>query len=625
MSNDTSREQSESEIELSSPSSSISLSDSERKNESESHGYSNEFPIEEQKVSEVEQKDFPEESPSGRKSDEKRLSSQDSEKLSSNSTLSQTKSDSSNEKSEQDKDESQEKDEGDKEKVEDEEKKDEIKDKESKEEVQVESEEKNEEIKDKEEKKEEIKDKVEATKEVEKKEEQKKNKKDQEKEVITEEGIKLLIKYCDNADYEEIKELTKRYSIDYSYQDEEGKTYLHHYCNQPKDCIEIIKLITNKESTKIKDKKDKLALEYAIEQKLEMSIQVILEINDRADVKVCYDAGQINIEKPKGINRYGFFHSEDEEKSIIYDVKIQSNQKIKQEKNRNKKWKKMLEMWKETVPHKLNERVMKGVPMNYRRDLWKKLLEIDNIEEKILKEYKELNEKDNRSKHDKQIDLDINRTFQLHYNFKIRYCGGQKELFNVLHSLSETEPELGYVQGMSSVISVFTMFLKEEEAYAGAKKICEEKYKWKEMFLNFDLIQKLWKITGIIMKDHYPQMFDHLKKLEIIDCPMPFFIFEWHYLWYVHAFNFEISLRVFDFILMDGFCALMSVARTVMFYIQDEVLKIKTSEDLQQKLKTPLLLLPKEKRPTANMFMSTVEKKRFTQDQVNELLNQCTL
>ncbi|KAL7711916.1 Glutamic acid-rich protein [Entamoeba marina] len=434
------------------------------------------------------------------------------------------------------------------------------------------------------------------------------------------ETINEITTACENANYEKIKSYMDNGGVNLLYQDGNGKTFLHHFCEQQTDNIDVVKLIATKENSKLRDNDSKLALGYALINGLESCIKILLEINDRADVKECYDYGVRDIEKPKDVNRLGFFPTEDPEKKVLYSLKKKSNQKEKQEEERIKKWNKMAKHWEGHVSPKFERRVFKGVPDECRSMLWKRILWINEIPTGVSKEFKKYCKQGDRSAHDKQIDLDINRTFQLHYRFKVRHGAGQKELFDVLHALSKSEPELGYIQGMSSASSMFVLWLKSLEAYAATKIICNEKYKFKEMFLEFDLIQTCWRMTKIIIKKNYPQVFKHLKKLGITDEPMPFFIFEWHYLWFIHAFNIETSVRVFDTILLDGFVGLFSVTHAVLSFIKHDIVKIKVNETLQQKLKTPLMILDENSRPTTNQFMLKVWEKRYTKEEVDELM-----
>ena len=107
---------------------------------------------------------------------------------------------------------------------------------------------------------------------------------------------------------------------------------------------------------------------------------------------------------------------------------------------------------------KFENRVMKGVPMFYRREMWMILLGIKRIKQSVKEEYSEFNRRNDRSKHDKQIDLDINRTFQLHYKYREKYCLKQKELFYVLHPLSRVEPELGCPRNVKCSKCVYIVF-----------------------------------------------------------------------------------------------------------------------------------------------------------------------
>jgi USP6 N-terminal-like protein len=65
----------------------------------------------------------------------------------------------------------------------------------------------------------------------------------------------------------------------------------------------------------------------------------------------------------------------------------------------------------------------------------------------------------------RQIDLDVNRTYRDHIDFKERYSNRQKSLFNVLGAYSIYNQEIGYCQGMSQIAALLLMYLSEEEAF----------------------------------------------------------------------------------------------------------------------------------------------------------------
>ena len=115
-------------------------------------------------------------------------------------------------------------------------------------------------------------------------------------------------------------------------------------------------------------------------------------------------------------------------------------------------------------------------------------------------------------------------------------------------------------------------------------------------------------MTRKLLEVNFPQLVVKFKELEIWDLRLPFFMYEWHYLWFIHSLKFELALRVFDVILFDGFTALFSVANAIFYYLEGAILAEKDGNALQQKLKTPLQML--EVEPTTNKFMAYLYQHR---------------
>lgn len=88
-------------------------------------------------------------------------------------------------------------------------------------------------------------------------------------------------------------------------------------------------------------------------------------------------------------------------------------------------------------PEKLRSRVYKGIPDKWRGEVWKKLLDIPEVQKAQEGKYQEMLQWGlQHSKDVRQIDLDVNRTFRNHEMFKDRYSIKQQELFKVLVAYS---------------------------------------------------------------------------------------------------------------------------------------------------------------------------------------------
>ncbi|KAL7721058.1 Rab GTPase activating protein [Entamoeba marina] len=166
--------------------------------------------------------------------------------------------------------------------------------------------------------------------------------------------------------------------------------------------------------------------------------------------------------------------------------------------------------------------------------------------------------------------------------------------------------QLGYTQGMSCVPAMLTLFLDQQTTFCGYQKILTRKYRLREMFGDFEFIRKCWRVTKRILETNYPKIAQKFREMNIFDQPLPFFMFEWHYLWFIHSVKFDLALRIFDVILLEGFPALFSVANAIFHFIEQPILNETNPNILQQKLKSPFDLL--NVQPTTNVFMSYMYK-----------------
>jgi len=88
----------------------------------------------------------------------------------------------------------------------------------------------------------------------------------------------------------------------------------------------------------------------------------------------------------------------------------------------------------------------------------------------------------------RQIDLDVNRTYREHINFRERYNLKQQELFNILSAYSIYNLDIGYTQGMSQIAALLLMYLSEDEAFwALSTLISDSKYNMHGKFNNYIL------------------------------------------------------------------------------------------------------------------------------------------
>ncbi|ELP94239.1 hypothetical protein EIN_186660 [Entamoeba invadens IP1] len=426
-------------------------------------------------------------------------------------------------------------------------------------------------------------------------------------------GVNLFMFACGSGNYPMAKMLLNTNKVNVLDRDHKNRNCLHHLLMGRKESVDIFRMMQPRLLTQTRDIDGKLPLEYALHLKLPLMVKLILDIDNFEDVKLCYDYDNTpQIQMPSTANRYGFVNQQE---NSFFEVPNLTSQQMKTNTERIKKWKHMLSsLGKGLVPDKLYPRVYKGLPDEVRRDVWRIVLfpAIDMGD--LKKEFESLN-KSPKNGIDKQLHLDVIRTFQQHYNFKESFAGGQKMLFQIFHAIATKEKQFEFTQGMTCAPSMLTLFLDSVESYGGTLQLMGKKYRLKEMFSDFKLVNSCWLVTKQTIEMRHPKLYKKFKDLGFDFSRLPFFIFEWHYLWFIHALPFDFALKLFDVILLDGFYALFNIGDTIFHYLEKYDFTAVNENDLQQKLKTPLSLM--KKQPTIEKFLRYMYRHRSKWNELN--------
>merc|ERR1712080_722917 len=86
------------------------------------------------------------------------------------------------------------------------------------------------------------------------------------------------------------------------------------------------------------------------------------------------------------------------------------------------------------------------------------------------------------SGYEKQIDLDIQRTFRNHVMYYKKYSYGQCQLFRILVAFANTTPKVGYCQGLSYFVAIILNYFPEYDCFIILKNI----FKKNELTTIFD-------------------------------------------------------------------------------------------------------------------------------------------
>ncbi|CAJ0945481.1 unnamed protein product, partial [Mesorhabditis belari] len=233
---------------------------------------------------------------------------------------------------------------------------------------------------------------------------------------------------------------------------------------------------------------------------------------------------------------------------------------------REKRWLSILKQQPRSTPcNQLTDLVWEGIPNKLRIKAWPHLLNV-NFFKKVHgghKIYIELMARARLiSKHVKQIDLDIGRTYRHHVAFRRRYDIKQQSLFNVLVAYSVYNTEIGYCQGMSQIVALLLMFLDEEEAFWCLHTLMiSPKHSMHGFFVSgFPKLQRFEAHFKALLKNYEPRIYENFER-ELIPF---FFVTKWWFGCFLDRVPFPLALRLWDIFLLEGDQVLMAMALNIM-------------------------------------------------------------
>ncbi|XP_050542270.1 USP6 N-terminal-like protein [Daktulosphaira vitifoliae] len=321
------------------------------------------------------------------------------------------------------------------------------------------------------------------------------------------------------------------------------------------------------------------------------------------------------------LDRFGFICDESK-------LKKEDPQDIKIERTREQKWLKMISNWESISPEKLKRRVYKGIPNALRGKVWAKLLCVDQLSNDQKNKYKQLCKLAwDHSPDIRQIDLDVNRTYREHINFRKRYDSKQQELFNILAAYSIYNLDIGYTQGMSQIAALLLMYLSEDEAFwALSHLISDKKYNMHGFFIpGFPKLIRFQEHHDKIMNKLLPKLKRHLDRNGV---ETGLYTLKWFFQCFLDRIPFKLTLRIWDIFLLEGdkilsataFC-LLKLHRNQLYALgMDDILhflQVKLEQNYQfsadytiEKLQECLVELKKNKLDSAGQPSQNEQLKR---------------
>jgi hypothetical protein len=217
------------------------------------------------------------------------------------------------------------------------------------------------------------------------------------------------------------------------------------------------------------------------------------------------------------------------------------------------------ECLRDQKPEKFKRYLSEGPPEHLRWEVWKAAL---GAGKKFVMLDTALSE-DNYS-----IEKDLDRTFPNHSYFKSPR--GRTYLRNVLVSMVNNHPELGYCQGMNSLAGVLLIVSANDlESYCLMESICFG-FGGKGLFeYEFPLVVQLCQEFHRVLSEKMPDVHRFFLEIELDD---NLWLTKWFMTLFSYSFHLDCVIRIWDCIFAYGLGFMVNIALGLIEFIKPEML-----------------------------------------------------
>ena len=243
---------------------------------------------------------------------------------------------------------------------------------------------------------------------------------------------------------------------------------------------------------------------------------------------------------------------------------------------------------------KFHNRVSKGPPDSLRWISWSILMNIsEKYNDLVYTTY--LNEDLNENV-DTQIKKDLNRTLnednqhnEIITNDNKQNCIKEQALYNVLRSLANIDPVLGYCQGINFIAGFLLKMTEynETEVYymliSLFSKSFDTNYHIRGFFIeSFPLLYCYLYIFDHILIKELPHLYNHIQYLDV---PKMAWIGKWIQTLFTICLPFEMNIRVWDVLLSLDLYFIISFSISLIQSIEKHLMNLKDAFDFTEYLK----------------------------------------
>lgn len=220
--------------------------------------------------------------------------------------------------------------------------------------------------------------------------------------------------------------------------------------------------------------------------------------------------------------------------------------------------------------------VRKGIPSEYRKNLWMKISGAETLKNNSAFTYLELNQKFNNATIMEAIKIDLPRTFPDNLYFT-NHSHLPTALFNVLATFAHQNVEVGYCQGLNYIAGILLLATKDEESSFWLLKVLVENILPKYYIRTMSgLLTDLEVLDELILKSELV-VYRHIHQ---IGMPWAMGCTKWFICVFSEVLPTETVLRIWDCLFFEGSKIIFRVALALIKLHKKEILKCDELGDL---------------------------------------------
>jgi hypothetical protein len=223
-------------------------------------------------------------------------------------------------------------------------------------------------------------------------------------------------------------------------------------------------------------------------------------------------------------------------------------------------------------PDRFLRRVRRGIPPQFRWEVWKAALHLHKQEHILAQDYKKLSTQDNA--HTKQIEIDIARTFP---DLKTFAQEQQQKLLRVLNAYAAYNPKLGYCQGMNFVAGLLLLVSNFQEEECFGVLVCLMDHAGLAGFYGEKLLlfRRYLRACDKLVQETVPDLRDHFKK-ENVHAEM--YLHQWFLTLFINCFPLTMVIIIWDVIICEGLEVVLRIAVSILQVLKDSLLAMQFEE-----------------------------------------------